>query len=235
METSIIIRVRNEKETLSEVLQILKKQTYQDFEIVIVNDNSTDGSEEIIYEYFPKQRTQVLNIQKGKFTYPYAANLGAKKSKGKYLVLLSAHSFPITNTWLEDGLRDFTNDSIAGVFAWPLSGKNGTIAEKLQFDLRNILVGSKKRIFTKPRLDLLGFTNAIIRKDLWEKHPLDEAFSKGVEDVAWAIYHIKHGYKIVQDPKFRVYHSHKLSLKKLKERRKEWKKAAPDSVLLKIQ
>jgi glycosyltransferase involved in cell wall biosynthesis len=230
MNASVIIRVKNEKENLIKVLKKLKEQSFQDFEIIIVNDNSTDGSEKIAFEQFPKKRVKVVDIENGKFTYPHAANLGAEKANGKFLVFLSAHSYPITNTWLQDGLKDFINDKIAGVFAYPLSGIEGTIAERLLFDLRNIIVGSRKKFFTKPKNGLLGFTNAIIRKNLWDKYPIDESFSRGVEDAAWAICIIKNGYTIIQDPKFRVYHSHNLSFKGVLKRRQEWRDASALSI-----
>ena len=44
METSIVIRVKNEKENLEKLFAILNNQTYQNFEIVIVDNNSIDGS-----------------------------------------------------------------------------------------------------------------------------------------------------------------------------------------------
>jgi glycosyltransferase involved in cell wall biosynthesis len=62
METSIIIRVKNEKENLEKLFAILKEQTYQDFEIVIVDNNSIDGSEKIVYDYFSKDRVCVVKL-----------------------------------------------------------------------------------------------------------------------------------------------------------------------------
>src|SRR3989304_6270636 len=100
METSIIVRVKNERENLQKLFKILKNQTYQDFEIVIIENNSTDGSDKVVYDIFRKDRVQTVNIDN--FSYPKACNLGAEKAKGKYLVYLSAHSFPIASTWLED-------------------------------------------------------------------------------------------------------------------------------------
>ena len=61
------------------------------------------------------------------FSYPKACNLGSEKSSGEYLVYISAHSFPISNTWLSDGLSNFTDEKIAGVSAYPHSGKAGSI------------------------------------------------------------------------------------------------------------
>ena len=113
METSIIIRVKNERENLEKLLGILKTQTYQDFEVVIVDNNSTDGSDRIAYDYFPKGRVCLAKIEK--FSYPKACNIGAEKVKGKYLVYVSAHSYPVTKTWLEDGLSNFEKSTFPTV------------------------------------------------------------------------------------------------------------------------
>jgi len=55
----------------------------------------------------------------------------------------------------------------------------------------------------------IGNTNAIIRRDLWEKHHFDESL-KVSEDLEWSLYWKKKGYMIINDTKFSVYHAHNL-------------------------
>ena len=210
METSIIIRVKNERENLKKLFDILKNQTYQDFEIVIINNNSTDGSERVVFDFLPKDRVQIIEISN--FSYPKACNLGAEKAKGKYLVYLSAHSFPISNTWLADGLSNFENNNVAGAFAFPIPGKDSTFAEKISgFSNKTKKSGH------------LGNTNSIIRKDLWEKHKFDEGLI-GSEDYEWSLYWEKKGFKVINDPRLRVYHSHHLGFLGIIKRKLKWKK-----------
>lgn len=204
METSIIIRVKNEKENLEKLFEILKNQTYKDFEIVIVDNNSTDGSDRVVYEYFPKERIQVVNINK--FSYSKACNFGAKKAKGKYLVYLSAHSFPITKTWLEDGLSNFKNDEVAGIFALPID-------PRIAFSITNRI----------KRGGDLGNTNSIIRRECWEKHTFDEKLPFS-EDYEWSKYWRSKGYVIVNDPRFRVHHTHNLGLVGTVKQHLKWRK-----------
>lgn len=211
METSIIIRVKNERNNLEKLFKILKSQTYQDFELIIVNDSSTDESERVVFDFFPKDRVRIVNIEK--FSYPKACNLGAEKAKGKYLVYLSAHSFPISNTWLADGLSNFENKNVAGVFAYPIPGKDSTLAEKISGFPNKIKKGGH-----------LGNTNSIIRKDLWEKHKFDEGLIIS-EDYEWSLYWEKKDFKIINDPKLRVYHSHHLGFLGIIKRQLKWKKS----------
>ena len=186
METSIIIRVRNEKQNLQKLLGILKNQTYQDFEIIIVNDNSTDGSDKIAFDYFPKDRVRVVSIER--------------------------FSYPISNTWLADGLSNFENNNVAGAFAYPIPGKDSTLAKKISGFPNKIKKGGH-----------LGNTNSIIRKDLWEKHKFDEELISS-EDYEWSLYWEKKDFKVINDPKLHVYHSHHLGFLGIIKQQLKWKK-----------
>ena len=71
-KTSIIIPVYNAEKTLRYCLDSILKQTYQDFEIILVNDGSVDKSQEIIEKYKKKypnkikhthRKTQVLLLR----------------------------------------------------------------------------------------------------------------------------------------------------------------------------
>lgn len=78
MKISVIIPVYNEEKYISGCLESLAKQDYPDFEIIVVDDGSTDGS--------GRYATYKQNHQG-----PGAArNLGAKKSKGEILVFVDA-------------------------------------------------------------------------------------------------------------------------------------------------
>lgn len=61
-------------------------------------------------------------------------------------------------------------------------------------------------------IGILATTNAIIRKDPWIKYHFNENYKNGGEDWNWASYWLRQGYVIVQDPRFRVYHSHNLGI-----------------------
>ncbi|MDD3532340.1 MAG: glycosyltransferase family A protein [Candidatus Shapirobacteria bacterium] len=226
-QVSIIIRTKNEARYLGQVLAMLKRQTFQDFEIIIVDDNSTDKTCAIARKYGGK----IVNLPKGKFTYPYAGNLGASHSSGQYLVFLSGHSIPINKYWLAKGLANFQDKKVAGVFAKPLPFPDATWAEKL-FSLPNRIFKRGRVVFgagKKPRGGVLGFTNAIIRRDLWEEYPLNEDFAGGGEDVDWAWRWLDKGYRIVREPGFVVYHSHNLGLIDLIKQYIGWKKMAKPS------
>lgn len=76
---SILIATYNRKELLRECLQSIKEQTFKDFEIILIDDGSTDGTEELssmvdIYEKIPKSgiskaRNRSLELMSGKYFF----------------------------------------------------------------------------------------------------------------------------------------------------------------------
>jgi len=222
---SIIIRARNEEKYLGCVLKKLKQQTFQDFEIVVVNNESQDRTEEIAREFGAK----IIFLPKNDFTYPYACNLGAKNSVGKFLLFLSAHSIPLANNWLQSGLANFQNDRVAGVYGPTFALPEAPLAEKFFYNFLGKKKKKKKAFFIKPEeagMGVLGFTNALIRRDLWEKYNLNEEFAAGGEDGDWVKHWLARGYIIIHEPKFAVYHSHCLGLRGLIKQYYHWKKVS---------
>lgn len=82
-KVSIIITTKNESNSIERLLKSIKKQTYKNTELIVVDNNSTDNTVLIskkytqkIYNYGPERSAQ--------------RNYGANKSKGKYLLFLDA-------------------------------------------------------------------------------------------------------------------------------------------------
>ncbi len=207
---SIIIRTKNEERFLKKVLESITKQTYQDYEIIIVDDNSTDSTINIANYY----NCKIVNILKWKFTHPFSCNVGAEKATGNYLVYTNGHSIPISNTWLSDGLENFSDKMVAGVYATPLANPEANKLEKLLYSIAGLFRQKQFEVnkLKEVRMGGFGTTNAIIRKNLWEKYHFNKAFEMGGEDGDWAKHWVAKGYKIIHNPKFKVYHSHNLGL-----------------------
>ncbi len=87
MYLSIIIPTYNEEKDILDCLNSLASQSYKNFEIIIVDDGSTDKTLEIV-KNFPKKKVRIL---KQKHCGPgLARNLGAEKSKGEILIFIDA-------------------------------------------------------------------------------------------------------------------------------------------------
>jgi len=133
---------------------------------------------------------------------------------------------PCSKTWLEDGLKNFVNEKVMGIYGFVWALPDGSIWEKIIFNkyackMRNVF--SRQVVIDKPGMGILGFTNAIIRKDLWEERNFNEDYGLGGEDGEWAGYWFERGCVVVRDIKFSVYHSHGLGLRELRMQYRYWK------------
>lgn len=215
---SIIIRVLDERENLGQLLDILDRQDNQNFETIVVDNESTDGTADLARS----RGAKVISLPRKEFSYPYASNLGASTAHGEILVFLSAHSFPLSTNWLSAGLKHFDDPRVAGVYSRVLPHEDATLAEKLsQVSYYWTKILGVRRV-RKSGTGVLGSTNCAIRRSLWEKHPFDEAYGLGGEDEAWAKWALAQGYRIICEPKFVVRHSHGLNFSAMRKQFSYW-------------
>lgn len=89
---SVIIPVFNNKDTITRALTSVKDQTWQgEFEIIVINDGSTDRSEQAITHFINSHpELSIIYIQQDNLGVSAARNAGLKVAKGKYIALLDA-------------------------------------------------------------------------------------------------------------------------------------------------
>jgi len=198
-KTSWVIRTKNEEKWLARVLESLFMQSRLDFEVIIVDTGSTDHTLEVI-KSFPIRK--ILNISPEDFNYSAALNQGIKESWGDYIGIISGHSLPVSRTWYQDAMKNFSDPKIAAVTGNYHSLSDGAYEEKLGDLFFNL-----KELKKQHNYKWMTNTNAIIRKDLWKQYPFDESLPE-CEDYDWACEVIARGYDVVKDPAFNIYHSH---------------------------
>jgi glycosyltransferase involved in cell wall biosynthesis len=86
-QVSINMPCYNDSQWLDECLHSILTQTYQDFEIIIVDDGSTDNSKQIIQKYLDDDRIRYFYQNNEGFSG--ATNRGLKESKGRYISFIS--------------------------------------------------------------------------------------------------------------------------------------------------
>lgn len=87
---SIIIPVYNAEKFLYNTISTVLNQTYSNWELILVNDCSTDSSVKIIKEYVKKDKRIKLVNNKTNSKAAISRNNGIKKAKGKYICFLDA-------------------------------------------------------------------------------------------------------------------------------------------------
>ena len=84
---SVVIPVYNAKDFINETINSVLNQTYTDFEIIIVNDGSTDGTTNELEKI---EDTRIRIVHQKNTGHSCARNRGIKESKGKYIAFLDA-------------------------------------------------------------------------------------------------------------------------------------------------
>jgi GT2 family glycosyltransferase len=96
---SIIIVTWNSQTVLSTCLDRLSKQTFHDFEVILVDNGSNDGSLEQLHIKYPNLDLRIEELGSN-LGFAAANNIGARLARGKWLALLNADAFPEPD-WLE--------------------------------------------------------------------------------------------------------------------------------------
>ncbi len=104
-ETSIVIRAFNEERWLPDVFTALGRQTYNDFEVILVDSGSLDRTREIAAAY----GARIIRLRTEDFTFGYSLNLGIRAARGRFVAIVSAHAIPADEHWVQrlvEPLRD---------------------------------------------------------------------------------------------------------------------------------
>ncbi len=211
---SIVIPVKNGAPWLETTLSCIFSQTLiSQTEVIVIDSGSTDGTLGILSR-FP---VRLITIPSETFNHGRTRNLGAKESRGKYVVMTVQDASAQDNRWLEHLVNGFKDDTVAGVCGQQIVPHD---ADKNPVDwFRPVSAPSMTRyIFPdKAAFDALppneqlhicrwDNVNAIYRRSVLLAIPFrDVSFA---EDALWAKDALRNGYAIVYNPLARVLHYH---------------------------
>lgn len=219
--TSVIIPNWNGKNLLKKCLISLKEQTLKDFEIIIVDNGSSDGSTEYIEKFFPK--VHIIKLDKN-YGFAKAVNIGIKKSKGEFLVLVNNDTEADKN-YLENLVKTAKAHAEAGFVA----------PKMLSFYKRNIIdsagdevdvVGHSYNIgqgekdgekFNKGgRIFLATGGGSLFKREVFKKIGFfDEDYFAYMEDIDLCLRAQYVGFKGWYEPSAILFHIHKATSKRV--------------------
>ena len=213
-KVSIIIVNYNGKELLQKCLDSLLKVNYDNFEIILVDNNSTDGTVEFITKNYPSLIIIKLDSNKG-FAEPN--NVAAKISKGKYLLFLNNDTV-VTPNFISEMVKVMETDKKIAVCQSLLLKPDGSVDSSGDFiDHLGVVYNSKTKIDEIREVSSARGASMLVRSDIFEKlDGFDQKFFVTFEDVdlCWRSWIL--GYRVLIIPTSIVYHEGGITIKKIK-------------------
>jgi rhamnosyltransferase len=193
-----VIRSFNEEQHIGRLLSGIAQQTITDVEIILVDSGSTDATVAIASK-FP---VRVLHISPEEFSFGRSLNLGCRAATREFIVLASAHVYPLYDDWLEKLLQPFEAHNVCLSYGKQRGGPTTKYSEHQVFAqwFRDESVPRQNHPFCNN-------ANAAIRRDTWEAMPYDEQLT-GLEDLAWASQALRDGRDISYVASAEVAHIH---------------------------
>jgi len=167
---SIIIPVYNSEKYLEECLRSIYNQTYKNVEIIIINDGSTDNSDEIVNRYKNKFLKFQYYSQKNKGASD-ARNLGVEKANGEFLMFIDSDDYIEENT-LELMYKKITqNNADMVIIGHKKIYNQEKKIEKYLFDVEERKKFSNTEVLQKIlNFEVRGYIcDKLFRKKLWKK------------------------------------------------------------------
>lgn len=114
---SIIIPTRDKFQYISKCLQsLIEKTTYKNYEIILIDNNSTNAQVFRLYEQMKKKHKRLTVLRwNEEFNFAAVCNFGASQSKGEYLIFLNNDTEVISGDWIECLLEHAQREKIGAV------------------------------------------------------------------------------------------------------------------------
>ena len=104
-KVSIIIPVYNSENYIDRCLNSVLNQTYQNFEILVINDGSTDNSQKIIDDYKYKYPEKIIAIEQENKGVSVTRNESMQRANGKYIMFIDNDDY-IEANYVETFLKE---------------------------------------------------------------------------------------------------------------------------------
>ncbi|RKY37879.1 MAG: glycosyltransferase family 2 protein [Candidatus Omnitrophota bacterium] len=204
---SVIIPTYNRAHLVGRAVESVLDQTFQDFEILVVDDHSVDNTEEVVND-FNDARIRYIKHQinmGGNAT----RNTGVKNSKGEYIAFLDSD-----DEWLPEKLKKQIDifqrapDKVGLVYSWAeMIDEKGELFRKLNFVvkgrvLQNILRGN-----------FISSSTVVVKKKCFDEVGLfDESFASCQDREMWTRIATKYEIEVVPEYLDRIYKDEKNSI-----------------------
>ena len=162
---SAVIRSHNEESHIGRLLTGIRQQTIRDVEVILVDSGSTDSTVSIASQF----GVRVLSIRPEEFSFGRSLNIGCRAATKDYLVVCSAHVYPVHKDWLERLVGAISDERVALAYGKQRGNHTTRYAEHQIFAR-----WFPDHPIAEQRHPFCNNANAAIRRSVWEQLPYDE-------------------------------------------------------------
>ena len=215
---SVVVTCYNYGNFIDTCLNSILNQTFTDHEIIIVNDGSTDDSEEKILPYAQKHEN-ITYIKQKNAGQARAKNVGIRNSSGEYVAFLDADDI-----WEEEKLErqlPIFEDKAVGV-AYSKAKYINEQGKLMDFELTGRYLQPRKGWVTDYLIydNFVPFSSAIVRREcLDDFRGFDESYAMGIDWDLWLRISTKFKFDYVDERLLNYRIGHGTQMSKEKEKR----------------
>jgi chlorobactene glucosyltransferase len=195
---SVLIPARNEEQNIKKCLDSLCRQNYKNYEILVINDNSTDATWAIINRIArTNPRVRVFNgkpLPEDWYGKPFALHQLAREARGDILLFTDADTIhgPVSLSWAVTNITKTGADLLSGYVGQVLE----SFGERMTVPLMFFLTGFVIPLFMNRYTKLSFFSSAVgqyiaIKREVFNKIGGCEAFKKKTSEDIYMARHVK--------------------------------------------
>jgi len=220
---SIILLNYNQTPVTLECLESLKKLTYKNYEVILVDNASKENPTNVIKEKYPHVKLIVTDENLG---FTGGNNIGMKIAKGDYVFIVNNDTEISSENLLEKLVEPFQKDSSIGMvspkiryFHHPTIIQYAGYTKINPFTGRNKQVGEKEE--DKGQHNISGYTDyangaaMLVKREVIDNVGVfPDHFFIYYEELDWSSQTLKHGYKIYYQADVVIYHKESITMGK---------------------
>ncbi len=172
---SVIVVNYNGKNLLENCFQSISQINYPNYEVLLIDNNSTDDSIEFVKNNYSS--AIIIKLEKN-YGFAYPNNVGAKNSKGELLLFLN-NDTKVTPNFISEMVEVLQRDSTIAICQSMLLKTNGEVDSSGDFvDMIGVSFSSKQKTENISEILAAKGASMLVRKDVFTKlGGFDEIFS----------------------------------------------------------
>lgn len=170
---SIIIPLYNKRATIARTINSVIMQSYQDWELLIIDDGSTDGSGEVVKLFLENKRIQYILKKNGGVSS--ARNMGISMAKGEWIICIDADDYFLSDALglLVQMTEEYPVDIVSGNYYAEQKGKRIPVLHRVK---RGIVTNNFRSLFFSSFDIRAGAT--LYKSTILKQYQFDENLSR---------------------------------------------------------